>query len=84
MASWRPLCQNKTAIRITGSPFKSFVEAEEACIAMLQYLMNVETATLVQPRLPSARAALAKPPAIPAPHAELHPQPERKAAVINS
>jgi hypothetical protein len=30
MTSWRPLYQNKTTIRITGSPFKTFAEAEEA------------------------------------------------------
>jgi hypothetical protein len=40
MASWRPLYQNKTAIRITGSPFKSIVEAEDACDAMLKHLTS--------------------------------------------
>ena len=45
MASWRPLYQNKTAIRITGSPFKTFVEAEEACNTMLEHLLDVRTAS---------------------------------------
>ena len=44
-ASWRPLYQNRTAIRITGSPFKTFAEAEEACNTMLEHLTNVRTAT---------------------------------------
>ena len=35
VASWRPIDQNKSAIKIGGSPFKTFAEADEACIAML-------------------------------------------------
>ena len=38
MASWRPLHQNRTAIKITGSPFTTFIEAENACDAMSTYL----------------------------------------------
>jgi hypothetical protein len=38
MASWRPLHQNRSAIRITGSPFKTFAEAELACNNQLQHL----------------------------------------------
>jgi hypothetical protein len=38
MASWRPIHQNTNAIRIGGSPFKTLVEAEEACKAMLGLL----------------------------------------------
>jgi hypothetical protein len=44
-ASWRPLYQNKVAIKITGSPFKTFVEAEEACKTMLEHLLEVGTAS---------------------------------------
>jgi hypothetical protein len=44
-ASWRPLYQNKTAIKITRSPFKTFVEAEEACNTMLEHLRDVRTAS---------------------------------------
>jgi hypothetical protein len=44
MASWRPLYQNKGAIRITGSPFKTFAEAEEACNTMLEHLRSPRTA----------------------------------------
>jgi hypothetical protein len=40
VASWRPIDQNKGAIKIGGSPFKTFAEAEEACKAMLGYLTN--------------------------------------------
>jgi hypothetical protein len=38
VASWRPLYQSRGAIRIIGSPFKTFIEAEDACNAMLKYL----------------------------------------------
>ena len=35
VASWRPINLNRTAIRVGGSPFKTLVEAEKACEAML-------------------------------------------------
>ena len=38
VASWRPIYQNRCAIKVGGSPFKSFTEAEEACKVMLGYL----------------------------------------------
>jgi hypothetical protein len=34
-ASWRPIHQNRSAIRVAGSPFKTLAEAEEACRAMV-------------------------------------------------
>jgi hypothetical protein len=40
VASWRPIYQNRCAIKVGGSPFKSFTEAEEACAAMLGYLKD--------------------------------------------
>ena len=40
VASWRPLYQGHDAIKIIGSPFKSFDEAEAACDAMLKALMS--------------------------------------------
>jgi len=40
VASWRPLYQSRAAIRIGGSPFKTFAEAEDACNAMLKYLTS--------------------------------------------
>lgn len=40
VASWRPIYQNRCAIKVGGSPFKSLTEAEEACKAMLGYLTN--------------------------------------------
>ena len=39
VASWRPIYENRCAIKVGGSPFKSFTEAEEACKAMLGYLV---------------------------------------------
>ena len=38
VASWRPIDINRPAIRIIGSPFKTFAEAEQACEAMLVHL----------------------------------------------
>jgi hypothetical protein len=38
VASWRPIYQNRCAIRVGGSPFKTLAEAEEACKAMLAHL----------------------------------------------
>ena len=38
MASWRPIHQNRTAVKVIGSPFKSFPEAEKACEAVLGHL----------------------------------------------
>jgi hypothetical protein len=40
MASWRPIHQNRSAIRIAGSPFETFAEAEEACKATLAHLLR--------------------------------------------
>jgi hypothetical protein len=38
VASWRPINFKRTAIRVGGSPFKTFAEAENACEAMLAHL----------------------------------------------
>ena len=38
VASWRPPHRGRGAIRIAGSPFKTFAEAEDACNTMLKYL----------------------------------------------
>jgi hypothetical protein len=38
VASWRPIDQNRSAIRVGGSPFETLTEAEEACEAMLGHL----------------------------------------------
>jgi hypothetical protein len=38
VASWCSLSRNSGAIRVSGSPFKTLAEAEEACNAMLGYL----------------------------------------------
>ena len=46
MASWRPLYYSIGAIKIIGSPFKAFAEAEDACNAMLKHLNGKETADL--------------------------------------
>ena len=40
VASWRPINFNRTAIRVGGSPFKTFAEAEKACEAMLVHLIK--------------------------------------------
>ena len=38
IASWRSLYNNRPAITVQGSPFATFVEAEDACEAMLMHL----------------------------------------------
>ena len=38
LASWRPIHQSRCAIKVGGSPFKTLVEAEIACTAMLAHL----------------------------------------------
>ena len=38
VASWRPIYQNRCAIKVGGSPFRSFTEAAQACKVMLGYL----------------------------------------------
>lgn len=38
VASWRTIDHKRSAIRVGGSPFKTFAEAEEACKAMLGHL----------------------------------------------
>jgi len=40
MASWRPIYQNRSAIKVGGSPFKTLAEAEKACMTMLVHLIN--------------------------------------------
>ena len=38
MASWRPIHQSRSAVKVIGSPFKTFAEAEKACEAVLGHL----------------------------------------------
>jgi hypothetical protein len=40
VASWCLAYRGSGAIKITGSPYKTFDEAEAACDAMLNHLMN--------------------------------------------
>jgi hypothetical protein len=40
LASWRLAYGGRGAIKITGSPFKTFDEAEVACNAMLELLIS--------------------------------------------
>jgi hypothetical protein len=44
LASWRPDHLNRLAIKVVGSPFKTFENAEEACNAMLSYLTTASIA----------------------------------------
>ena len=37
VASWRPINLNKPAVRVGGSPFNTFAEAEKACEAFLKH-----------------------------------------------
>ena len=40
VASWRPIYQNRSAVKVIGSPFKTLSAAEQACEAMLGYLVS--------------------------------------------
>jgi hypothetical protein len=40
VASWRPVHQNRPAIKVFGSPFKTFSAAEQACELMLGHLIS--------------------------------------------
>jgi len=40
VASWRPLYLNRPAIKVGGSPFKTFADAERACESFLTHLMR--------------------------------------------
>jgi hypothetical protein len=41
VATWRPLYLNRPAIKVGGSPFNTFAEAETACRAMLMHLTSI-------------------------------------------
>jgi hypothetical protein len=40
VASWRPIYQNRFAVKVIGSPFKTLSAAEQACEVMLGHLIN--------------------------------------------
>ena len=40
VASWRPLYQNRFAVKVIGSPFKTLSAAEQACEVMLGHLIS--------------------------------------------
>src|SRR5262249_50691017 len=40
VASWRPIYQNRFAVKVVGSPFKTLAAAEQACEAMLRNLIS--------------------------------------------
>jgi hypothetical protein len=40
VASWRPIYQNRFAVKVIGSPFKTLTAAEEACEVMLGHLIT--------------------------------------------
>ena len=39
-ACWRPLNQNRSAVKVIGSPFKTFTAAEQACELVLGHLIS--------------------------------------------
>jgi len=51
IASWRPILQNRSAIKVIGSPFKTFSAAEQACETMLGYLTEQENRPTVKSSL---------------------------------
>ena len=49
VASWRPIYQSRCAIKVGGSPFSTFAEAEKACAAMLVHLISDSTSGTTPP-----------------------------------
>ena len=45
LASWRPLYSGTGAVKVTGSPFSTFAEAEAACNTTLEVLNQVRKPT---------------------------------------
>jgi hypothetical protein len=41
LASWRPLYSSRPSVKIIGSPFKTFADAEDACNAMLRVIERI-------------------------------------------
>ncbi len=41
VVSWRPAHQNRSAVKVGGSPFNTLVEAERACEIMLEHLTGL-------------------------------------------
>ena len=44
LASWRPLYSRRGAVKVVGSPFQTFVEAEAACNTVLEMLQETRGA----------------------------------------
>jgi len=40
VASWRPIHQNRSAVKVIGSPFETLVAAEQACEVVLGHLAS--------------------------------------------
>jgi hypothetical protein len=40
VASWRPIHQNQSAVKVIGSPFQTFTGAEQACKVVLRHLLS--------------------------------------------
>jgi hypothetical protein len=40
LASWRPLYSSTGAVKVIGSPFNSFADAEDACDALLREVLR--------------------------------------------
>jgi hypothetical protein len=65
MASWRPIHQNSSAIRVDGSPFQTLAEAESACQAMAGLLTKAGSMGGRKPHVNfDARAVLRKWPSL--------------------
>ncbi len=52
LASWRPLYSSTGAIKVIGSPFNSFADAEGACNAILGVLEGSQPVALLKQATP--------------------------------
>ena len=53
VASWRPVYQNRHAVKVVGSPFKTFTAAEQAC----EYLDGLPVPIEIRPHVRASMAA---------------------------
>ena len=58
LASWRPLHSRTGAVKVIGSPFSSFTDAEGACNTMLGVLQNGGQTDCDQRRLASMKSSI--------------------------
>lgn len=81
IASWRPIHQNRSAVKVIGSPFKTFPEAEKACEAVLGYLNEPSG---VEGVVAPTQVPVARPSGSVKSSGAVHPSPRRDRTVVKA